>query len=117
MRYLTALLLTLQMAFVAATDAWAQKSKDQLLVGLARMPESLNAHLDSSREGQIVWRHIFDALLEQDPNTLAIGPGIAERWTEIDDKTIEFKLRPGIKFHDGTPLDADVVVHNFSVFR
>lgn len=44
-------------------------------------------------------------------------PGLATEWTRIDDKTIELKLRQGVKFHNGDELTADDVVFSFSSER
>lgn len=44
-------------------------------------------------------------------------PGLATEWRRIDDKTIELKLRQGVKFHNGDELTADDVVFSFSKER
>ncbi|EKJ9781231.1 TIGR04028 family ABC transporter substrate-binding protein [Klebsiella aerogenes] len=60
---------------------------------------------------------ITDKLTWQNPETLAIEPWIAESWTSNDDKTeYTFKLRPGVTFSDGTPLDANAVAKNFDTY-
>src|SRR3989338_368148 len=41
------------------------------------------------------------------------GPGLAESWQPVGDTTWEFKLRRGVKWHDGTPFTADDVVFTF----
>ena len=40
-------------------------------------------------------------------------PGLAASWSWIDDKTLEFKLRPGVTFHDGEPFNARSVRRSF----
>nr|MCV4207138.1 ABC transporter substrate-binding protein [Roseomonas sp. SXEYE001] len=58
--------------------------------------------------------HIFDRLVERDANAQPY-PGLAESWKTISDTVWEFKLRPGIKWHDGKDFTADDVV--FSIER
>src|SRR5436305_5561967 len=56
---------------------------------------------------------IFDTLVYLDEKGEP-QPKLAQSWTHSDDyKTWTFKLRPGIKFHDGTPLNAEAVKANF----
>jgi peptide/nickel transport system substrate-binding protein len=57
---------------------------------------------------------IFDTLTRLD-DTGNAAPKLAESWTHSDDfKTWTFKLRSGVKFHDGTPLNALAVAWNFA---
>ncbi len=60
-----------------------------------------------------VMRSIFDSLTRLLPDQ-SIGPWLAESWTTSPDRLrYEFKLRRGVKFHDGTPFDAASVKANF----
>ena len=64
-----------------------------------------------------VLNQITDKLTYQDPKTLEIQPWIAESWTVNADATeYQFKLRPGVTFSDGTPLDAAAVARNFDTY-
>lgn len=64
-----------------------------------------------------ILNQITDKLTYQNPKTLEIEPWIAESWTVNSDTTeYTFKLRPGVTFSDGTPLDAAAVAKNFDVF-
>lgn len=48
---------------------------------------------------------IYEPLVTRD-KSLAKAPGLAESWTQTSDKLWRFKLRPGVSFHDGSPLTA-----------
>jgi peptide/nickel transport system substrate-binding protein len=58
--------------------------------------------------------HVYERLTARDEK-LALMPGLAERWQQVDALTWRFYLRRGVKFHDGSAFDADDVV--FSVQR
>src|ERR1700674_1560703 len=56
---------------------------------------------------------IFDTLTYLDDKG-EVQPKLALSWTHSDDfKTWTFKLRPGVKFHDGTPFNAEAAKANF----
>lgn len=58
--------------------------------------------------------NIFDTLVRLNPQTMKIEPSLATSWeTGPDGRTWTFRLRPGVRFHDGTPLDADAVAFTF----
>jgi peptide/nickel transport system substrate-binding protein len=60
---------------------------------------------------------LHDALVRPYPGH-KMGPSLAESWSEsADGKTYEFKLRPGLKFHNGDPLTADDVKFSFERYR
>jgi peptide/nickel transport system substrate-binding protein len=56
--------------------------------------------------------NLFDSLVERDWDG-KIVPGLAASWNVVDDKTIDFKLRSGIKFHNGQTMTADDVKASF----
>ncbi|MGF6258864.1 TIGR04028 family ABC transporter substrate-binding protein [Ensifer sp. LBL] len=64
-----------------------------------------------------ILNQITDKLTYQNPMTLEIEPWIAESWTVNADATeYTFKIRPGVTFSDGSPLDAAAVAKNYDVF-
>lgn len=60
---------------------------------------------------------IFETLTNVDLDTLLPKPGLAESWSNADPLTLVLNLRSGIKFHDGTPLDAEAVRFNLERAR
>ncbi len=63
--------------------------------------------------GYQIYDGILNFNLDQAETVPVPGPGLAESWTVGDDKlTWTFKLRQGVKFHDGSALDVDAIVFN-----
>lgn len=61
-------------------------------------------------ETRTLCRNLADSLTDQDPNTGDIKPWLAESWTINHDASVyTFRLRKGVTFSDGTPLDATAV--------
>ena len=56
---------------------------------------------------------VYEFLVTRDRN-MKIVPALAVSWTQVDATTWRFKLRPGVRFHDGTPFTADDVVFSFN---
>jgi peptide/nickel transport system substrate-binding protein len=66
------------------------------------------------------WRvagEIADTLTKLEGTSTKVIPWLAESWSTTDSKTWTFKIRQGVKFHDGTPLDAEAVKWNFDRWR
>src|SRR2546426_12286984 len=62
----------------------------------------------------VATRQIFETLAEVDPATSRIMPALASAWQMTNDgASWTFTLREGVRFHDGTPLDASSVVASF----
>lgn len=78
-----------------------------LELALASGPDTLHPYLDSTREGNFIKRNVFDALLQADSRDLAVGPGLAVSWRELDELTLDLTLRPDATFHDGAPVTAE----------
>ena len=70
-------------------------------------------------ESSKVIRQMFDGLVAFEPETTDVVPALATEVPEPeeDGKVYTFKLREGVKFHDGETLDADAVVTNFERWR
>ena len=70
---------------------------------------SLDPHQGKETPAVQVNTQIFDTLVTVDPETNEVVPQIAESWEQTDDQTYVFKIREGIKFHDGSDLTAEDV--------
>ena len=76
---------------------------------------SVDPHQGKETPAVQVNTQIFDTLVTVDPETNEVVPQIAESWEQTDDQTYVFKIREGIKFHDGSDLTAEDV--KFSLDR
>ena len=100
--------LLLSALLSVASQALAQ----ELRIGLASEPSSMDPHFHNLTPNNSMAVHMFDRLVMPDSNQ-QLTPGLAESWQAIDDTTWEFKLRQGVKWHDGSPFTADDVVFTF----
>ena len=68
--------------------------------------------MDPGRSTQVLtvnyFYNLYDSLTRWDAG-LQLQPGLATSWKAVNDITWEFTLRPGVKFHDGSPLTAEDV--------
>jgi len=64
------------------------------------------------RETEVILDNMYDGLVTGDGHGHVIGQ-LASSWKQIDATTYEFKLRPGVKFHDGSPMTAEDVKYTF----
>ena len=69
---------------------------------------SIDPHYHNLTPNLALARHIFSALTDTDAHAKVV-PALAESWRLVDERTWEFKLRPGVTFHDGTPFTAEDV--------
>ncbi|GIV77734.1 MAG: ABC transporter substrate-binding protein [Litorilinea sp.] len=84
-----------------------------IIVGLADAPTTLDPADHRSRTSETVIRNMFDGLVTRDTRN-GVHLELAESAELIDPVTWEFKLRQGVKFHDGTEMTADDVVFTFN---
>jgi peptide/nickel transport system substrate-binding protein len=108
-------LILLVNLFNGSRRAAAEPVRNRIVYGLTLMPSGFDPHVNSSSELGIVLRSVYDTLLYRDPQTKAVVPGLAEKWEVSEDGlTYTFHLKQGIKFHDGTPFDAEAVAANLA---
>jgi peptide/nickel transport system substrate-binding protein len=91
------------------------ESASRVTYGLTLAPTGIDPHINASAELGIPLTSVYDTLVVQDPLTGEVLPGLAESWTiSPDGRTYTFTLREGVRFHDGTTLEAADVVANLS---
>jgi peptide/nickel transport system substrate-binding protein len=85
-----------------------------LVFGSSADPVVLDFALISDGESYRVNLQIYDTLIAQKPGTTELTPSLAESWESDEAGTAwTFHLRQGVKFHDGTPFNAEAVCANF----
>lgn len=100
------LFLTLIMAIFTFTNAIAGTT---LTVGQNAEAKTLDPMASNDVPSHRVELHIYDTLVKRDSKG-NIYPGLAESWKYLDNRTLEMKLRKGVKFHNGDELKASDVV-------
>jgi len=100
------LLCAISLVAVLASPAVAQ----DLTIGIAAEPSALDPHYHNLGPNNAMRRHIFESLLLTDENQ-RLSPGLATSYKPLDETTWEFKLREGVKFHDGSPFTAKDVIY------
>ena len=97
---------------VAAVLLAGNVGATDLRVGMKLEPSSIDPHYHNLSPNNAFARHIFDRLVQTDDKQ-RLHPGLALSWEPLNDTTWEFKLRQGVKFHDGSPFTADDVLFTF----
>ena len=100
-------------SFAALSFATSAIAAD-ITVGFKSEPSSIDPHYHNLGPNNAFATHIFGSLVGSDENQQHY-PDLATSWKPINDTTWEFKLRKGVKWHDGTDFTADDVI--FTVDR
>ena len=102
-------------AFVLALGLAGATSAKPLRIGSAFDPQTMDPHALALLYHTRVITQVYESLVGR-AKDFRLEPQLATSWESLDDgRRWRFKLRPGVKFHDGTPLTADDVV--FSLER
>src|SRR5258707_8634629 len=109
----TAILATVLLG-AAASPATAQKSADTLRITMRDALPNVDPYYNNLRTGVVMHHQGWDGLVYRNPDSFKIEPLLATEWKLPDTTTIEFTLRPGVKFHDGSSFTADDVVYTLN---
>jgi len=112
-RFRNALLVLIAVAVGAgllapAGSAEAQKRGGTLTIVRPTDPVSLEPNLETTAPGAWVYFNMLEGLLTLDTK-MQVQPSLATSYEVMSPTRVRFKLRPNVKFHDGTPLNAAAV--------
>ena len=100
-------------ASVANGAPMSRKPQDNLFYATSAEPLGLDPALVDDNDSGNINCNLYESLLKFKADNTEIEPSLAESWTISDDGlTYTFKLRQGVKFHDGTPFNAEAVKFN-----
>ena len=88
----------------------APAGAQELKIGLSAEPSAMDPHFHNLTPNNSLTKHIYDRLIDQDENQ-RLKPALATSWKTLNDTTWEFKLRPGVKFTDGSDFTANDVIY------
>lgn len=100
------------LALTGAAGALELAEENTLTIGLSSEATAVDPHYHNLGPNNQIASMIFDGLVNQNARQQLV-PGLATEWGPIDELTWEFKLREGVKFHDGTDFNADDVICTF----
>jgi peptide/nickel transport system substrate-binding protein len=87
-------------------NAFAAKDHPVLRIGLRKEPQQLNPVRDTEVNAYMVNDLIYDGLFTRNAENKRAHK-LATAWKWLDPKSVRFTLREGLKFHDGSPVDAE----------
>lgn len=94
--------------------AYAGPANDTLVVAIEGEIPTLDHLYTTARDTIVLAELTDDGLFYADPDTLGYVPAAAQSYVQVNDTTIDVTIRPGVRFHDGSPLTADDVVYTYS---
>ncbi|MCC7426900.1 MAG: ABC transporter substrate-binding protein [Alphaproteobacteria bacterium] len=101
-------------AFAAGTTLSSiPAGAQELRVGMQTEPGTLDPQFNLLGSNTSALRNIYDTLIARDQN-LQLVPSLALSWRPLNDTTWEFKLRPNVRFHDGSAFTAEDVKFTFA---
>src|SRR4051812_32913437 len=88
------------------------QAQNTLTIAAQSAPTAMDPHYHRANSNNAVLRQVFDPMIDF-ANDGRIVPRLAESWRAVDDRTWEFRLREGVRFHDGTPLHPEDIAFSF----
>jgi len=92
----------------------APAAAQELTIGVAALATSADPQFYNLAANNALAAHVFGRLTQRGPDA-SLQPDLAVSWAAVSDTVWEFRLRPGVRWHDGAPFTADDVA--FSLAR
>lgn len=106
------LLLGAMLVTATPVPAVSAQNTDVTIV-LETEPDQLDpCQASKSQVGKVIKQNVVETLTEINPDDGSVKPRLAMEWQQVDDLTWRFKLREGVKFHDGSPFNAEAVKYS-----
>ncbi len=94
----------------------SKKSNNTIYFNIGGEPTTLSPLSSTDGYSTSVHAYVFEALLDRDPETYEWKQAMATEWKVSEDKrTFEFKIREGVKWHDGVEFTAEDVKYSYDV--
>jgi peptide/nickel transport system substrate-binding protein len=113
-RILMAVCVIFSFSVVLAPLAFAGKSDNSIVWAAKKEITAVDPYFDTSREVLVLSMHIHDGLVYYDPGKNEYHPLLATKVTWVDNTTLEFDLRQGVVFHDGSTFGPEDVVYTIN---
>ena len=107
-------LVALSAAMLVNAPAFAGPRDGTLTVALSSPIEAVDIYMGPGPETALTTSGVFNPLVVYDTRAKAYVGVIAESWAQIDPETMEFKIKPGLTFQDGSALDANDVAYTIN---
>ena len=102
----------------AAGPAFGKDRKKTLIIGSVKEAVTLDPHVSFDGQSPLIWRGVYEPLLNLKGDTTDILPGLAKSWEISPDGLVyTFHLQRGVKFHDGSPFTAEDAKFNLERAR
>jgi len=86
-----------------------------ITIAVSEEPEAIEpCRALRSNIGRVIKQNVVETLTEIDANDSSVGPRLATEWERVDDLTWRFKLRSGVKFHDGADFNAAAAAYSIT---
>lgn len=85
---------------------------NEIVIGVTAEPQNWDPIDTFLLDWSTVATSVYEGLVDRSLD-LELQPGLAESWEYLDDKTLQFKLREGVQFHNGEPFNAEAVKFTF----